>query len=280
MPEGPEVTRVSTQLNSVLQNTLLEDVQFLSGRYFKQPPENFFKFESALNKGALLIKSINNKGKFIWWELENNWFIFSTLGMSGRYSLEESKHSRILFDVTKMYHKYTEFLSVYYEDIRNFGTIKFVNDRNILNKKLDSIGPDMLNNPCTTCDFLKIARKHNNKSIVKFLMEQKYISGIGNIYKSESLFLAKLSPFSFIKDLSDEDLTTLYNCILKVLSEAYKTGGSTIQTYKDLYGDEGVYPKMSRLLVYNQKTDIYGNDIKKVILDDQRTTYFSPIVQC
>lgn len=280
MPEGPEVTRVATQLNSVVKNSLLDSVTLLSGRYLKKAPDNFFEFESVLHKGALLIKSVNNKGKFIWWELEHDWFIFSTLGMSGRYSLEESKHSRLLFDITKIYHKYTEFLPVYYEDIRNFGTIKIVNDRNILNKKLDSIGPDMLNNPCTASEFLKIARKYNNKSIVKFLMEQKYISGVGNIYKSESLFLAKLSPFNFVKDLTDEELITLYNCILKVLAEAYKTGGSTVQTYKDLYGEEGTYSKKSRLLVYNQKIDIYGNNVEKVILDDQRTTYFSPTIQC
>lgn len=280
MPEGPEVTRVTTQLNSVVKNTLLDSVTILSGRYTKKSPDNFFEFESALNRGALLIKGVYNKGKFIWWELEHDWFIFSTLGMSGRYALQKDKHSRILFDVTKLYNKYTEFLPVYYEDTRNFGTIKFVNDRNILNKKLDSIGPDMLNNPCSVSEFLKIARKNNDRSIVKFLMEQKYISGVGNIYKSESLFLARISPLNYVKDLTDYELHTLYNCIIKILTEAYKTGGSTIQTYKDLYGEEGTYPKKSRLLVYNQKTDIYGNNVERLILDDQRTTYFSPSIQC
>jgi formamidopyrimidine-DNA glycosylase len=280
MPEGPEVTRVTTQLNSVVKSTLLDSITVLSGRYSKKAPDNFFEFESALNRGALLIKGVYNKGKFIWWELEHDWFIFSTLGMSGRYSLQKDTHSRVVFEVTKAYNRYTESFPVFYEDIRNFGTIKFINDRNILNKKLDSIGPDMLNNPCSVSNFLEIARKHNNKSIVKFLMEQKYISGVGNIYKSESLFLSKISPLNYVKDLSDSELVTLYNSIISILKEAYKTGGSTIQTYKDLYGDEGSYPKKSRLLVYNQKTDIYGNKVEKVILDDQRTTYFSPDIQC
>lgn len=280
MPEGPEVTRVTTQLNSVVKHTFLDSITVLSGRYAKKAPDNFFEFESALNRGALLIKGVYNKGKFIWWELEHDWFIFSTLGMSGRYSLQNSAHSRLLFDITDAFSNYTESFSVFYEDMRNFGTIKFVNDRNILNKKLDSIGPDMLNNPCSVSKFLEIARKYNNKSIVKFLMEQKYISGVGNIYKSESLFLAKISPLNYVKDLSDSELVTLYNSIISILKEAYKTGGSTIQTYKDLYGDEGAYPKKSRLLVYNQKTDIYGNKVERVILDDQRTTYFSPHIQC
>jgi formamidopyrimidine-DNA glycosylase len=280
MPEGPEVTRVTTQLNSIVQYSLLDSITLLSGRYTKKAPDKFFELESALDKGALLIKGVYNKGKFIWWELEHEWFIFSTLGMSGRYSLKQDKHSRILFETTKAYNKYTESISVFYEDIRNFGTIKIVNDRNILNKKLDSIGPDMLNSPCSVCEFLKIARKNNDKSIVKFLMDQKYISGVGNIYKSESLFLAKISPLNYVKDLSDNELKTLYTCIINILTEAYRTGGSTIQTYKDVYGHEGLHSKNSRLLVYNQKTDIYGNNVKKVILDDQRTTYFSPSIQC
>lgn len=277
MPEGPEVTRVAKQVHSVVQHSLLDSIELLSGRYTKKAPDNYFKLQSVLNQGALLVKGVYNKGKFIWWELEHEWFIFCTLGMSGRYSLEENKHSRVQFNITKAYSKYTESLPIFYEDIRNFGTIKVVNDRNVLNKKLDSLGPDMLNNPCTACEFLKIARKHNNKSVVKFLMEQKYISGVGNIYKSESLFLARISPLNRIEDLSDYELITLYECIIKVLKESYRTGGSTIKTYKDLYGEKGT--ATSRFMVYNQKQDVYGNPIKRVVLDDKRTTFFSPSVQ-
>jgi len=280
MPEGPEVTRVANQLNSVVKNALLDSITILSGRYTKKAPDGYFNLESALQRGALLIKEVRNKGKFIWWELEGERFIFSTLGMSGRYALSQTTHSRIQFDITKVYSKYTESLPVFYEDIRNFGTIKIVNDRNILNKKLDSIGPDMLNNPCSVCEFLKIARKHNNKSIVKFLMEQRYISGVGNIYKSESLFLARISPLNLVSDLSDDDLTRLHGCIIKVLSESYRTGGSTIQTYKDVYGNSGNYTKeASKLMVYNQKTDLYGNPVERITLDDGRTTFFSPTIQ-
>ena len=280
MPEGPEVTRVASQVNSIVSNSFLDSIELISGRYTKKAPDMFFELDEALSKGSLLVKGVFNKGKFIWWELEHNWFIFSTLGMSGRYSLESSKHSRVSFNVTKAFSKYTESLPIYYEDIRNFGTIKIVNDRNILNKKLDSIGPDMLNNPCTFETFLQIARKHNSKSIVKFLMEQKYISGVGNIYKSESLFLSKISPLNKVEDISDKELLTLYKSIIQVLKESYRTGGSTIQTYKDVYGSSGAYTTSKRLMVYNQRTDVYGNPIQRITLDDKRTTFFSAAVQC
>lgn len=278
MPEGPEVTRVARQLHSIVSDSFLEDAIPMSGRYIKRVPDGYHDFMSALERSALLIKGVYNKGKFIWWEFENEWFLFSTLGMSGRYSLRKDTHSRVLFSLTKSYYNTIEYLDLYYSDIRNFGTLKFVNDRNILNKKLDSIGPDMLNNPCSVKNFVEIARKYNHKSIVSFLMNQKYISGIGNIYKSESLYLSGISPYNSVSDLSDNDLIRLHGAIIKILTESYKTGGSTIRTYKDLYGVEGSYSG-SKHLVYNKKVDPNGNAITKVILDDKRTTYFSPMCQ-
>ena len=82
---------------------------------------------------------------------------------------------------------------IYYSDMRNFGTLKFyfgIGSSKELNKKLSEIGPDMLNEPCDEKTWLKICEKRKNQSLVKFLMEQKNVSGVGNIYKSESLFLA------------------------------------------------------------------------------------------
>lgn len=293
MPEGPEVTRVSRQLNTVVGNTFLNDIEPISGRYTKKAPDGYFNFLELLAKGDLLVKSVNNKGKFIWWELEKDWFIYSTLGMSGNYKLEENKHSRVRFTLTRVNRYETETFDVFYCDARNFGTLKFVNGIEELHKKLRTIGPDMLNAPCSISDFINICRKYSNKSIVKFLMEQKYISGVGNIYKSESLFLSSISPFKKIEELSDEDLTRLYKAIVKVLKSSYESGGATIQSYSDLYASHGNYTRFpsnpsemvsardpSRVMVYGQKTDIYGNEVLKVVLDDQRTTYYSPTIQC
>lgn len=279
MPEGPEVTRVAVQLDSVARNTFMEDVVFNSGRYSRQAPEGYKKFTEALDKGALLVKAVHNKGKFIWWELEHNWYIFSTLGMSGSYKLQKTAHSHIHFDMTRAFNKYTENFNIFYVDPRNFGTIKFVNDSRVLNKKLDEIGPDMLNNPCSLENFIKIARKRNNKSIVSFLLDQKAISGVGNIYKSESLYLSKISPLNKVKDITDKELETLYCSIIKVLKASYTNGGSTISTYTDLYNIKGSNTSESRLMVYSQKLDPQGNKVERITLDDKRTTFFVPAIQ-
>ena len=104
----------------------------------------------------------------------------------------------------------------------------------ILQAKLRSIGPDMLNNPCTLDEFNTRARSNPTYSVVKWLMDQKKISGVGNIYKSESLFLAGIAPHRTMGSLGGEELEKLYYAICKVLSASYETGGATIRNYSDL----------------------------------------------
>ena len=114
--------------------------------------------------------------------------MYTTLGMSGNFKLQPSKHTRIAF-------YFDDDTAIYYNDMRNFGTVKFVFENNDHERKLRSIGPDMLNNPCTFSEFVRIAGRKPEWTIVKWLMDQGQISGVGNIYKSESLFLADVLSF-------------------------------------------------------------------------------------
>lgn len=283
MPEGPECTRTARQVNRAVFGKELSNVNIISGRYTKTEPTGFSKLISLLQNNPIKVNKIDNKGKFIYWDLEGA-FIFTTLGMTGNFKLQPSKHSRLAF-------YFTDDSAVYYNDQRNFGTTKIIFKRSELEAKLNSIGPDMLNNPPTIDTFIEIARKKPKWTLVKWLMEQSQISGVGNIYKSESLFLAKLRPDRLISECSDSQLTDLYYAICSVLKTSYESGGSTIRSYSDLFNNEGKYTRFAsnpkeilearnnRVLVYNQKMDIYGNPIHKVKLNDGRTTFWSPEIQ-
>ena len=206
--------------------------------------------------------------------------------MTGTYKTKDNKYARVkwIFD---------DDTEIYYSDMRNFGTLKFyfgAESSKELIKKLSEIGPDMLNEPCDEKTWLKICEKRKNQSLVKFLMEQKNVSGVGNIYKSESLFLAGLAPYRKVGDCTSEELVRLYTSVKTVLKNSYETGGATIRNYSDLYNNQGQYVAFpskademmkSRIgvMVYSQKEDPYGNPIQKIKLDDQRTTYYSPEVQ-
>ena len=286
MPEGPEVTIVTKQLNFTVQNKIIKDIELLSGRYTKKEPSGFTDFvDGAINHESQKVLGVHNKGKFIYW-LTSSGVIFSTLGMTGTYKTKDNKYARVkwIFD---------DDTEIYYSDMRNFGTLKIyfgAESSKELIKKLSEIGPDMLNEPCDEKTWLKICEKRKNQSLVKFLMEQKNVSGVGNIYKSESLFLAGLAPYRKVGDCTSEELVRLYTSVKTVLKNSYETGGATIRNYSDLYNNQGQYVAFpskademmkSRIgvMVYSQKEDPYGNPIQKIKLDDQRTTYYSPEVQ-
>lgn len=123
-------------------------------------------------------------------------------------------------------------------------------------------------------------------------MNQKNISGVGNIYKSEALFLAGIDPRKTIGACTDDELLKLYNAVKKVLKTSFESGGATIRNYSDLHNNHGNYirfpsnpkemleaRKEGKVMIYGRKQDIYGNDVVRLRLDDDRTTFFSPKVQ-
>lgn len=286
MPEGPEVSIITKQLNKVSKGKTLEWIEILSGKYLKKEPTGFSAYlDYIVNEKTQTIEGVYNKGKFIYWVLTSS-IIFTSLGMTGTFKTSDNKHARLKLDLSSN-------ISLYYCDQRNFGNFSFfagASANQKLQQKLAEIGPDMLNDPCSLEQWMLICKKRKNQSLVKFLMEQKNVSALGNIYKSESLFLARLAPFKKIIDCTDEELERLYKSVKHVLSNAYHCGGATIRNYSDLYNNHGQYvsfpSKASTMMkerigvmVYSQKTDPYGNPVEKLKLDDGRTTYWSPKIQ-
>jgi len=118
MPEGPEVTIVTKQLNGIVQNKTIKDIEMISGRYLKKEPVGFTNFlDYAINEFPQTVLGVNNKGKFIYW-LTTSGVIFSTLGMTGTYKTKDNKYARVKWT-------FTDNSTVYYCDMRNFGTLKF-----------------------------------------------------------------------------------------------------------------------------------------------------------
>lgn len=272
MPEGPETKKFVDQLCSTLDGFTLKEIKIISGRYAKHgKPEGLEDFEKLL---PLKLNEISCKGKFIYWTFKDTEFnIWNTLGMSGSWSIN-SPHKRVEFIFTNLDGIDQ---SIYFSDIRNFGTLKFSNSKKELLKKLNSIGPDMLSDPPSIAEFESIIYAQGSKNLCQALMDQSVISGVGNYVKAESLYLAKISPHKFCSLLSKLEIEKLYNSIRNILTESYASGGSTLKTYKDLYGNVGSYS--GRFLIYGKKTDPLGNPVLTVETPDKRTTYWVPLVQ-
>jgi len=255
LPEGPEVKQFVDNLNQNYRYHMIKSANVLSGRYLKKPISGI---ETLQGKE---IQSFNCKGKFIWLDLDDV-IVFNTLGMTGNWSRDKTSHSRIEFT-------FYENDTLYFNDVRNFGTFQ-VKTRSDLEKKLKSIGPDMLSNPPD--DFISLMRKKNNKNICEVLMNQKVISGVGNYIKAESLWYSRINPHAIIKDLTDENLDTLDKAIRFVINKSYDEQGASIQSYYTFDGNQG--NAVQGFVVYGREKDYNGHNVIKEETLDKRTTHW------
>ena len=108
-------------------------------------------------------------------------------------------------------------------------------------------------------------------------MNQSAISGVGNYVKAEALYLSELSPLRTCSSLSEKEILDLKKSIDKVLSASYNSGGSTIRTYRDVFGNAGAFT--SRFLVYGNDKDPAGNLVERLETKDKRVTHWVPAVQ-
>ena len=262
MPEGPEVKVLVSELNKKLKNKTLINVDILTGRYTKKKPDNFDNFIENL---PLKILEIKNRGKFIYFILEKNWFIFNTLGLTGNWTIiDKIKHNRLAFKF--------ENNNIFYNDVRNFGTLKFLNDPKILDKKLKTLGNDILENDFTEKYVINIFKngKIADKTIAEILMKQTLFSGLGNYLKSEILYESKISPHRLIKDLSLDDQILLYKNIKKISLKFFKEGSA----YKTSLGETNEDFVDNNFQVYKKKIDKNNFKIKRETTKDKRTTFW------
>ena len=256
MPEGPEVKRIGENLAKVISGKTLVSVEILSGRYIKKVPGGWNDFKKIL---PLRIVGAGVHGKFCYWLCDNETFIYSTFGLTGNWSTTCEKHSRVKFT-------FSDNTEIYFVDTRNFGTLKVVRGKHNMINKLKSLGPDMLSEDVSDSDFIISIRKRDNWGLTKALMDQSVIAGVGNYIKSDSLWLAQISPHRQVSDLSDGELAVLNRSIKQIMRESYQKGGE-YNKGEDFF------------MVYGRQFDIDDNKVIKEETADGRSTYWCPEVQ-
>jgi len=266
VPEGPEVRRIAQALAQRISGRTLMSVEIVSGRYEKKEPSGWGIFLKLLPQKII---GAGSHGKFMYWLLDDEISIWSTLGMSGQWGVEPTHHTRLKFHLNDGI--------VYYNDQRNFGTLKCVRGKFALIEKLTSLGPDMLAEDVENNKFIKQLRKKGKWEITKALMDQAVVAGVGNYIKADSLWLAKISPRRMIVDISDGELVSINRAIKQIMRESYKSGGSTVKAYEQF--NDSTHEYRRQFLVYNQLNDPDGNDVIKEMTADNRITHWCPAVQ-
>jgi formamidopyrimidine-DNA glycosylase len=300
MPEVIEIRKYADFLRKILKNINIEEINILKGRYKTHGPFNLY---SKIKKNLpLKVIDIRTKGKFLYIILEDNFYIFVTLGLKGGWVYLDNKTKKYKFPILidyirnnnlSKYHKIAlnnlnvEFKttngSLYYFDSLSFGTIKVIDNLDILDNKLKKLGPDIMDKS-TKFEVFKnqiLQKKNLEKVIGIVLMEQNIVSGIGNYLRSDILWLSKISPFRKIKDLNEDELKLLYKNA-KLLTwgdynykEALKL--KIIKKYNKLPKNYG-----RNFFVYDSIEDIYGNKVIKEELyvgSQKRSIYWVQEIQ-
>lgn len=263
MPEGPEVTIIAQKLKTIL---LGEDVTF----------RKIDKIKGILpcEEDVFRVLNVENNGKLLWFHLQKDltdFWLFNTLGLKGGWF--STKNGKIARMKLKFIHQDTE---LFYCDPPNFGTFHFLTQPEA-QKKMGQRGFNLFGStPLSLDTFSAIVKKpRKDMNVCTFLTKQNYMSGIGNVLKSEILYDAQISPHRTIQSMNVEEIKALHQSIVHICQIALECNGRT-SNYCDLISpEECTYSSMIK--VYN-KTVTDDSDKLEIIKSktpDKRWTYFS-----
>lgn len=270
MPETPEIAFQRTYITSNVKNRLLSNIDILWGRYKKHgAPINYYKFKRQL---PLRCIDVQKKGKVLFLYFENNWCVISKLGMSGWWYCigDEPEWKPVTKNVVFQFDRNKELI---FSDFRNFGTLTFTQDDNIIQNEINKLAPDILYDSTTFREVMKrinsLSTKAKERLLEDILVEQKVIvSGIGNYLKSEILYDARISPLRRVEDVSTIEWMRIFKSAKKLCKIMYKVL---------LKQDARLY--IESMKVYHKEKDPLGNTITKHMTKTGRMTFWVPTVQ-
>ena len=288
MPELPEVEVVKRSLINKAQNSIVKTIKIYDGRLRYKIDKN--QIRKIL---GLKIEKITRRSKYLLFYFNKNIVMLVHLGMTGKfffldrkntkyktsfyYNINEEKdkkHDRVILNLSNN-------KKLIYNDVRKFGFIKFL-DKNQISKNLHlkNLGPEPLLKKFSFNYFKKyiLGKK---RAIKETLMDQSFVSGLGNIYTNEILFFSKIKPTKKSKDLLDADIKKAIKFTKKILFKAIKLGGSSIKDFSSDNGKKGLFQQ--HFSVYGRKGEKCFNktcnsNIIKIVIA-KRASFYCPKCQ-
>lgn len=269
MPELPEVETVKEKLKL---NVLGKKIVGCNVNY-----ANIIEFPSSdefISKiiGQVIV-DINRRGKWLVFKL-TDYYLVSHLRMEGKYNYRDSdfsfdKHDHVIF-------KFADGSELHYRDTRKFGRMYLADNLDI--KPLLSLGLEPWDNDLNSAYLLSMY-KNKRLPIKTVLLDQSIITGIGNIYADEILFLSRISPTRKCCDISLDESGSIIANTRVVLEKAIELGGTTIHSYTSSEGEIGHF--QNKLYVHGRKGLLCSecdSKIEKIVVGG-RGTYYCPKCQ-
>ncbi|MDW2924016.1 DNA-formamidopyrimidine glycosylase [Mesomycoplasma ovipneumoniae] len=270
MPELPEVVTVVNALKNEIIGKKIVNVLAKDESFIKEI--SFVEFQKILKNSTII--DVQNRAKHILFFLDNQKVLLSHLRMNGKYfTYKYPKWNK--FDYISFIFSDSSVLN--YNDSRKFGTFVIRDRFNLFKTRpLVDLGPEPFY--INVEDFYQKVKK-SARSIKSILLDQKIMSGLGNIYADEVCFAAKISPDKIANQITLEQAKIIVEKSKEILQKSIELGGSSINSYTSLNAKEG---KFQNFLKVHTKKNLpctkCNEKILKVVVAG-RGTYFCPNCQ-
>ncbi len=283
MPELPEVEVVKRSLINKTQNLIVKTIKIKDGRLRYKVDRK--KIKKII---GLKLKKITRRSKYLLFFFNKDIIMLVHLGMTGKFFFinnrktkyktsfyydinedKDKKHDRLIFNLSNNQ-------KLIYNDVRKFGFIKFFRSDDL--KKISHIkdlGPEPLSSKFNNIYFKNYISKRN-RAIKDMLMDQKFVSGIGNIYANEILFCSGVKPIKKVDNLSNDEINKIIKFTKKIISKAIILGGSSIKDFSSSSGKKGSFQQY--FSVYGKKGQNCPNKncnsyIDKILIANRASFY-------
>jgi formamidopyrimidine-DNA glycosylase len=236
LPELPEVETVAADLRPHLVGRTIVSCDVRFPTIVRHPEPARFAAELAGRR----MEAVTRRGKYILHALdcgEDPLLLVVHLGMTGQWRIvaaetPEPDHLHAVLDLD-------DGRLLRYRDTRRFGRLLLGRESELVAaRKLPRLGPEPVDPSFTATDLYR--RLHVRRAPLKaLLLDQMVVAGVGNIYADESCFRARVRPDRPGDTLSRQAVGRLHGALVGVLSEAIANRGSSVDTYRDAWGELG-----------------------------------------
>jgi formamidopyrimidine-DNA glycosylase len=273
MPELPEVETVCRGLLPLLKDQTITRV-YVGEKQLRSPwPPQF-----AATLTGRRITAIRRRAKFILMDMDNQHTWLVHLGMSGAFRhapvsrWEDAKHDHLLLETAAG-------VCLAYNDPRRFGMMGWYRTSALPDAPpLKNLGPEPLEDNFTGQYLHRQASRHAIPVKV-LLMNASVVTGVGNIYASESLFRAAIHPARAADSLSGAECERLVRSVRETLRIAIDAGGSTLRDYRTPHGELGCFQHQFSVYDKDKQPCPCGRAAVQRIVQAGRSTYFCPACQ-
>jgi len=249
MPELPEVETVRRGLAELLPGRVVTQATvFDSPKSFPNAPSDVEQFLYGAH-----VTAVRRRAKVLMIDLDTRYSLVVHLKMTGQLIFRGAQsfagghpNDSLIGELpdrsTRVQIEFSDGSRLFFNDQRKFGWVKLLPTDEVKNLPfMQKVGPEPLDPNTRAEDFIQRIRRRQNSMIKPAFLDQAVIAGVGNIYADEALWAARIHPQTRVRNVSDQQLNTLFNELRQILQLSIDQGGSTDRNYVDAEGRKGNY---------------------------------------